>query len=273
MKTIAFLNNKGGVGKTASVSNLAHIFVTQHNKKVLLVDMDPQGNTSNLYSDIDFFSIFQGILKQTLEKKEYLIDDLLLNTDLDPHQCIKKTAYNNLDLIPSFQTLAETEELLKADVRTPQQFKLKQQLNKLDSEYDYCLIDCSPSVSILNINALVASSEVYMPTRCDGGSLVGIAMTINLIRTVQSYNLNLKAAGCFFTQWQGRKNVSQTVYKLLESIPEVKLLPITIGISKYLEENTLQQLPLLEVDTGKNKSSATKGYLRLAEYILYGKDT
>lgn len=267
MKVIAVMNNKGGVGKSATTSNLAHILATEYGKRVLAVDMDPQGNMSSLYDDMDITSIIQGILYGSLEKKQYMVDDLLLDAQMDPHLCIKKTRYSGLDLIPSFLTLSETEERLKADVKVPQQFRLKAHLEKLEGEYDYCLIDCSPSVSILNINVLAASDEIYMPTRCDAGSVLGLAMTTNLVRTVQSYNPKLKIGGCFFTQWIGRKNVSKVTWELLEDIPLLKLIPIPIGMSKYLEENTYRQLPLLEADV-KRESSATQGYLKLAGYIL-----
>lgn len=267
MKTIAFINNKGGVGKSASAAAIMHMLAQEHGKKVLGVDMDPQGNLSNQYSDIDFLRIFSGILYGQLEKKDYMVDDLLLDGNMDPHLCIRQTNYENVDIIPSFLTLSETEERLKADVKTPQQFRLKAQLAKLQEEYDYCIIDCSPSVNILNINALVAADEVYMPTRCDGGSLVGLAMTANLINTVQSYNSELKIGGTFFTQWQGNKNVSKVTMELIKEIPQLKILPITIGVSKYLEENTFQQEPLLLVDK-KRESNATKGYLELTKYIL-----
>lgn len=267
MKTIAIMSNKGGVGKTASAVNLAHILSAEFGKRVLAVDIDPQGNMSNLFTDVNWQSIFYGIINGDIQKREYMIDDMLLDSNLDPRVCVRKTDYPGLDIIPSFLTLSEVEERLKADVTTPQQFRLKIQLEKLQKEYDYCIIDCSPSVSILNVNALVAADEVLMPTRCDAGSLVGIAMTSNLIRTVQSYNFNLKIAGCFFTQWQERKRVAQFSKELLANFPQFRLLPINIGVTKFLEENTYYQKPLLEVDK-KRTNKATKAYLELASYLV-----
>lgn len=269
MKTITFLNNKGGVGKTASVTTVAHILSSVHNKKVLIVDLDPQGNTSSMFSDIDFLEIFRSIRTGVSEKKEYSVEDLLLDSAMDTHKAIHHTDYAGLDIIPAYLTLSEIEERLKADIKTPQQFKLKMHLEKIKDEYDFCIIDCSPSISLLNINGLVASDEVYIPTLADAGSVLGIAIVMNLIETVSAYNPKLKVAGAFFTRYQGHKNVSKTVYSLLEQIlPPGILLPITVGISKFLEENAFQQAPLLIVDSGKNKSKATQGYLKLAGYIV-----
>ena len=238
MKTIAFLNNKGGVGKSASVKTLAHIISSVYDKKVLIVDLDPQGNTSSLYTQVDWVELFKSILEGTTRKAEYSVEDILLNQELDPHVSIHHTKYKNLDIIPAFLTLSEIEERMKADVKTPQQFRMKIQLEKLQDEYDYCLIDCSPSISLLNINGLAASDEVYIPTKVDGDSLIGVAITVNLIRTVASYNPKLKIGGCFFTLWQN-KNVSSTAYELLETVlPKNMLLPMKIGVSKYVEEST-----------------------------------
>lgn len=269
MKTICMLNDKGGVGKTSSVITLGHIIATLHNKKTLYVDMDPQGNLSSQFSEDDWYSIFISILKGTSLDTKKSVEDILLYPELDIHDVIRHTEYNNLDIIPSHLTLSEVEDRLKSDVKTPQQFKLMSQLKKVQDEYNYCIIDCSPSISILNINALVASDEVFIPLRCDGNSCIGMAITLNLIETVQSYNPNLKMGGCFFTQFDARKNVSRQMEQMLiDELPDGMVLPFKIGVTKFLEENTFTQLPLLEADKGKNKSKVTQEYLHMAEYLL-----
>lgn len=271
MKTIAIINNKGGVGKTASVTTLGHMFAELYKKKTLLIDLDPQGNTSSRYSQTDFIKIFLSIMERRPVEAELSIEDVLLHPEMDIHEAIKKTDYENLDIIPSHLTLSEVEERLKADITTPQQFKLRTQLKKIQDEYDYCLIDCSPSISILNINGLTASDEVYIPLRSDGDSCIGLAITRNLVETVSLYNPVLKIGGAFITQYNNRKNVARQVYELLQNIlPQygIPMLPIQIGTTKYLEENTFEQKPLLEVDSGKNKCSATLSYMKLAEYML-----
>ena len=271
MKTISIINNKGGVGKTASVTTIGHMMATLHNKRVLLIDLDPQGNTSGAFSETDFMKIFFSILEGRKPETEPSIEDVLLYPDMDIHSAIKKTDYENLDIIPAHLTLAECEERLKADITTPQQFKLKQQLAKIKDEYDYCLIDCSPSISILNINGLTASDEVYIPMRSDGNSCIGLAITRKLVDTVSLYNPGLGIGGTFMTQYDSRKNVAKEIYNLLEQVLpsyEIPLLPFKIGTTKFLEENTFEQKPLLEVDSGKNKSKATLAYMDLTEYMI-----
>lgn len=270
MKVIAFLSDKGGVGKTSSVTTIGHMLATKHDKKVLLIDNDPQGNSSAVFTNTDFFELFTNIMTGKGGKKELDVEDLYRDSTVDIRECIRHTAYDGLDIIPATLTLSESEELLKADVRTPQQFRLKMHLEQINDDYDYCLIDCSPNLNILNINALVAAQEVYIPTRSDGGSLLGIAITVNLVQTVQAYNPQLKIGGIFFTQFQQHKNVCKTAYKLVSMTPVLSahLLPITIGVSKYLEENAYQQKPLLELDHGNRRSAVTKGYEELTEYIM-----
>lgn len=269
MKVISFLNNKGGVGKTATTATVAHILATLYNKKVLLIDIDPQGNCSSLYSQIKMIDLLSSLLRDIpTESPEKTVEDLFLNTNTDIHETIRATDYKNLDIIPALLTLSECEEILKADIRTPQQFRLKKHLEAIKDEYDYCLIDCSPSINILNINSLVASDEVYIPLKCDAWSATGMCIAKKLVKTVQSYNSNLKLAGCFFTQWEGKKNVSQTTYELLQAFVPDLLLPITISKSKLVEELSYVQKPLLEYDTSKIKSKVTQDYIKLTEYII-----
>ena len=268
MKTIVFLNNKGGVGKTASVTTIAHMMAEKFGKKVLLIDLDPQMNTTTMFSEVDFVNLFYNIYKGTCEKTRKSVEDLLLNREENIHECIQHTKYENLDIIPSYLTLSEAEELMKADVKTPQQFRLQRHLQAIQNEYDYCIIDSSPSISIINVNGLVAADEVYVPLRCDGGSLLGVAIIMNLFEAVSEYNSRLKMGGMFFTQWNGRKNVSKTVYELLSDMFGDYILPIMISSSKNLEESSLVQTPLLAYDTGKNKCKATQDYLALTEFIL-----
>lgn len=270
MEKLIFLNNKGGVGKTASVTTIAHILATEFQKKVLLIDLDPQMNATCLYSEVDFVNLFAKVFNgESINKAgDKSVEDLLLDRDLDIHDCIKKTEYENLDIIPSYLTLSEAEERMKGDVKTPQQFRLQKHLGVLQDEYDYCILDSSPSVSIVNINGLAAADRVFLPLRCDGGSLLGVAITMNLVKTVQEYNPNLKIGGMFFTQWNGRKNVSKTVYELLQQAFGEYILPVNISVTKNIEEGSLVQKPLLAYDNGKEKCRATKEYMELAKCII-----
>lgn len=268
MKTIIFLNNKGGVGKTASVTTVAHMMAEKYNKKVLLIDLDPQMNSTMMYSEIDFINIFNRIYKGELGSETKSIETLMLDRNADIHECILHTDYDNLDIIPSCLTLSEAEERIKGDVIAPQQLKLKKHLSKIEDEYDYCIIDTSPSLSIININGLVAADELYVPLRCDGGSLLGVSIIMNILNVVKESNPKLNMGGMFFTQWNGRKNVSKVVYELLNEAFGQYIIPITISTSKNIEECSLLQKPLLAYDNGKNKCKVTKDYINLTEYIL-----
>jgi len=272
MKTIAFYNNKGGIGKTASVTTVAHMMATKYKKKVLVVDLDPQGNTTSMFSDTDYFELFFRVWEQKDTKDTYSVEDLLLTESMHPHDAIVQTVWEGLDLLPAYMTLYEAEEVLKSrGILTPQHYNLYKQLEKVKEEYDYCLIDCSPSRGLLTSNGLLASDEVYIPTRCDGGSLLGIALTMNFISQARSYKMGdgqLDIGGCFFTQFSGRKNVEKEVYDLIEKIfPEGALLSTTIRPSKLMEEGTFEQKPLLALDPNA-KNTITKEYLDLTEYII-----
>ena len=264
MKTIVMINNKGGVGKTNSVTAISHILSQRLNKRVLMVDLDPQMNMTSMFCDIDFIDLFSNLYNGSMEKAAPSVEDLLMDSGMDVNECILHTKYEGLDMIPAFLTLSEAEERLKADVRTPQQFRLRYHLDKLKDQYDFCIIDTSPSVSILNINGLAAAQEVFVPLRCDGGSLLGATITKNLIETVRTYNPGLRMGGMFFTQWNGRKNVSKTVYELMETAFGETLLPYTIRVSKDVEESTLAQVPILDYAP---RAAVTGDYIALADYI------
>lgn len=270
-KIIALMNLKGGVGKTATQTSVSHILATVYKKKVLMIDMDPQGNTSSMFCslDIDTRDRLQRLLVNgEIHPQENSMSKLMMNPKMDIYKCIRHTEYENLDVIPSDLELSVVENMLRADASMPQQFRLKNHLEKIRNDYDYIFIDCSPSVGLLNVNALATADEVYIPIRTDLNSIEGLAYARNLVDTVSTYNQNLKLRGCFFVAWEGRMEASKYLYSLLEEFIPDLLLPIKIAKSKYLSENTIFQQPLYAIDHGKNMSKATKGYLQLAEYIM-----
>ena len=265
MKTIAILNQKGGVGKTASATTLADILATIHHKKVLLIDVDPQANTSSLFDDVDYFDLFVARLTGVATERKLSIEDLLLDADMNIRKCIQPSGRQNLFFIPTYQTLAETEERLKADVKSPQQMRLKYHLEEIADEYDYCIIDCSPSISILNINALAAADEVYIPTRADGMSIYGVAIAISLVKTVQAYNRKLKLMGCFFAQCDTRTKIYNECIEFLDTVVPGMRLPYIIGKTVKLEENSWMHKTLLDIDP--NNKVAIQ-YCDFAQFIV-----
>lgn len=297
MKTIAFINIKGGVGKTTTTTTIAHILATKYNKRVLVVDLDPQGNTTNMYhtrpnleqTEDPFisalvydlareFSDITGYAPTTVPEaveQPLSIEDLMIDPTIDPHRCIYHSKYKNLDYIPAFLSLAEAENKIQSDTATIQQFRLRSHLRKIQAEYDYCLLDTSPSVSIININGLAAANTVYVPLRSDLNSITGLQSVKRLFNTVIDYNPQLNFGGCFFQMWAGYR-VDKEAKTLLENCIGTACLDICIPQSKLISEATYYHTPLLaydpkdsrKTDTEKEFSKATKAYLALAEHIV-----
>lgn len=274
MKKIAFINNKGGVSKTASSIAVANILADEHNKKVLLVDIDPQRNTTARFSEIDYFDIFERLMEsqdgKIYKDDEKSIEDILMDPSIDLHTVIQKTKYDNIDIIPAQLTLSAVEEAIPKEYKKKiaPHSRLKVSLEQVEDEYDYCIIDCGPSVGILNVNALNASDEVYIPLRPDGDSLIGMAITRNLIEEIREWNENLEIGGVFFTCFNNRERMSTEMFEYLDNFLEnydFTLLPIIVGNATIVKQASVTQASLLELD---KKNKITNQYRELCEYIL-----
>lgn len=271
MKTYAFFNVKGGVAKTTSATTIAHILATKFQKKVLIVDLDPQSNTTSLLGDsnLNILSTLARVFLQNdlsaLKSYELTVGDLLINPNLDVKEVIQKTKYDNLDLLPAFLDLAEIEEAMKADVRTPQQFRLKAHLSKIKDEYDYCILDLSPSINIININGLATTDFVFTPLRCDLWGFAGYCIAKNLVTTVSSYNPNLKIAACFFVQWSAQNSISKQIQAFMQQNMGDKYIDIPIRRCVKVEEMTYEHKALSDY---AKKATATIDYEKLTEYIM-----
>ena len=142
MKKISIMNIKGGVAKTTSTANLGAC-LSQKGYKVLLIDLDPQSNLTKLF--------------KTYSMEDLQISNVLLDKSLDIHKVIKKTDFENIDIIPANINLIFTERNILVDNTRSQQNRLSKALSKVNEKYDYCLIDCPPSLNIITVNALCAS--------------------------------------------------------------------------------------------------------------------
>lgn len=260
MKTITFFNVKGGVGKTSSSVTVAHMLASVYNKKTLLIDLDPQSNATAFYNlyDTTEWSVEnvltgKGINKQGLEVNVCITD------------AIVHTKYNNLDLLPAKLSLGRVEKELVADVKIPQQFRLRTQIQVVKDDYDYVIIDCSPSAeSLVNTNGLALADVVYVPLKCDNWATRGINPTLEVIKTISSYNLNLKFGGAFYVQWENRV-VNNSIYESLKVELKEKMMDVKIRKCKSVEEMTYACEPLLVYD---KKGKATLDYLELTKVIL-----
>ena len=188
MKTISIINLKGGVAKTLTADSMAHVLATLHNKRVLLVDNDKQGNTSKAF----------GV--HSYDDKS--ISDVLTARRLDPREVIKKTRFENIDVMPANMTLIRANMEVLMDSTRPQQTRLRSALNTIAAEnlYDFCIIDNAPDINISTINALVASDDVIIPIKIDKYAFDGLEELKEQIEdTRDDLNPRLRLAGCLIT--------------------------------------------------------------------------
>ncbi|MBQ1261234.1 MAG: ParA family protein [Clostridia bacterium] len=221
-KIVSFSNQKGGVGKTTSCVNLS-AQIAAKGKKVLMIDMDPQGNaTSGL-----------GIQKSKIKKTVY---DVIIGK-CDISEAIIKTKFKNLSVVPSNIALAGAEIELH-ELEEAQDFT-SLALNSIKDNYDYIFIDCPPSLGMLTVKALSASDGVVIPMQCEFYSLEGISQLLNTIKRIrQLYNPELQIVGILLTMYNGRLTLTSQVVAELKKYYEDKLFKVPISRSVRLTEAT-----------------------------------
>lgn len=194
-RTIAVASQKGGVGKTTTAISLGSC-LAQESRRVLLVDVDPQGNASS------------GLGINGNDKTNTVYEVLIGASSV--REAITPTSLANLDLIPSGQRLSGAEvELVTIDGR---ESRLKDAIAELRDEYDYILVDCPPSLGLLTLNALTAADSVLIPLQCEYLALEGLTQLIGAIRRVQEHlNPSLRIEGVLLTMFDARLNLSQQV--------------------------------------------------------------
>lgn len=218
-KIIAFANQKGGVGKTTSAVNIAASLGVM-GKKVLMIDLDPQGNTTSGL----------GIAKKELKasSRELLVS---AKTEEKVKETICKTDFEGLSLVPANKSLSNAEfDLYEEDEPA---YNLKNALEFIKGEYDYIIIDCPPSLGMITVNALTAADGIIIPMQCEFYALEGLSqlvLTINKIR--QSYNKSLHVCGILITMYNGRLVLSTQVMSELKKHYKDKLFktPISRGV-------------------------------------------
>ena len=249
-KAIAIFNQKGGVGKTTTNINLAACLAIK-GKKVLILDIDPQGNTT---SGI-------GIVKKGLDKTTY---EVLIDDKLAPETAIMHTSITNLDIIPASVKLAGAEiELVQLEGREK---RLKKAIEKIKGNYDYIFIDCPPSLGLLTINSLTAVDSVLIPIQCEFYALEGVSQLMSTVELVKK-NLNprLEIQGVILSMFDGRTNLSIQVVEEVKKHFREKVYTTVIPRNIRLAEAPSHGLPITEYDP---KSKGAEAYLEFAEEFL-----
>lgn len=248
-RIIAVANQKGGVGKTTTAINLSAC-LAEKGKKVLTIDIDPQGNTSSGL----------GINKDELK---YTIYDLIIG-NCSISDCLLVNIFENLSLLPSNVNLAGAEiELIGVEER---EFILKKEIEQIRNNYDFVIIDCPPSLNTLTINAMTTADTILVPIQCEYYALEGLSQlihTINLVR--QRLNPKLEIEGVVFTMFDARTNLSLQVVENVKENLKQNIYKTIIPRNVRLAEAPSHGLPINIYDP---KSAGAEGYKDLAEEVI-----
>lgn len=248
-KVIAIANQKGGVGKTTTAVNLSSCLAFL-GKKVLVIDIDPQGNTTSGL----------GIDKKAITSSIY---DVIIN-GADLESALQNTSVENLRIAPSNMQLAGAEvELVSVFSR---ETRMKNSLEKARTAYDYIIIDCPPSLGLLTVNSLTAADTILVPIQCEYYALEGLSQLMNTVKLVQKHlNPKLDVEGVVLTMFDARTNLSIQVVEEVKKYFKNKVYRTIIPRNVRLSEAPSFGMPIILYDS---KSKGAECYLELAEEVI-----
>lgn len=248
-RIIAIANQKGGVGKTTTAINLSAC-LAEKGQKVLAIDMDPQGNMSSGL----------GLDKDSIDKTIY---DMIIGEN-DVEEVIDHGTIDNLDILPSNVDLSAVEiELIDVDNK---EFIVKDAIQKIRDNYDYIIIDCPPSLSLLTINAMTTADSVLVPIQCEYYALEGLSQLIHTVELVKErLNSTLEIEGVVFTMYDARTNLSLQVVENVKDNLQQNIYKTIIPRNIRLAEAPSYGTPINQYDP---KSAGAESYMRLAEEVI-----
>ncbi len=248
-KAMALFNQKGGVGKTTTNVNLSACIALK-GRKILIIDIDPQGNTTSGF----------GIDK---ESAEYNIYDALMG-DENIRNCIVKTNYENIDIVPSNVQLAGAE--IELTDMAEREYRFKRLVEDIRDDYDYIFVDCPPSLGLLTINTLAGVDSVIIPIQCEYYALEGVSQLMNTIQLIKrSLNPSLEIQGVVLSMFDGRTNLSIQVVDEVKRYFKGKVYRTIIPRNVRLAEAPSYGMPVIDYDP---KSKGAEAYSELAEEFL-----
>lgn len=248
-RVIAIANQKGGVGKTTTAINLSAC-LAEAGQRVLVIDIDPQGNTTSGL----------GVMKDDIDKTVY---EVMLQ-EIELTDAIIKNIFDNLDIVPSNVNLAGAEiDLIDVEDR---EYILKNEIAKVKGEYDYIILDCPPSLSMLTVNAMTASDSVLVPIQCEYYALEGLTQLIHTINLVKKkLNPELELEGVVFTMYDSRTNLSLQVVENVKDNLNQTIYKTIIPRNIRLAEAPSHGLPINIYDS---RSAGAESYRMLAQEVM-----
>lgn len=250
MRIASIINLKGGVGKSISAINIAHMLAALHGYRVLLIDNDKQGNTSKFF----------GVHDYNMPSIAHVLTDKVR----DITNAIRKTDFDGLHVLPSNMNLLKADREILVDISRPQQTRLKKALAVVADQYDFVVIDNAPDLSMSVINGLVACDDVLIPIKIDNFAFDGLEQVREQVEIVREFNERIQIRGCFVTMFQ-RNGVNTQGEEYLNAAEGVPMFKTVIRKTVRVDETTFNGKPLMVY--AKN-STATQDYAKLvAEYL------